>query len=112
MLRKPQGARRYNDTVTLTISRNIKDAYGHISVGEPEDVLEMPAAVSQMSAATALMTFQLADVVGLKIEMREPGVAFNGLSWHGHSVTFPAPENVDNRGRILRITGYYQIDSL
>jgi len=55
------------------------------------------------------MTFQQADVIGLEIELREPNVAFNGLRYDGHDVHFSEPESFE-RGRILRISGWYQVD--
>lgn len=111
MLRKPQGARRYNDTVMLTASVISVDEYGHKTVSGPSDVLEVPAYVEPMSATRAMMTFEQADIVGLNIEFRTPGVEFNGLRWRGHEVHFAAPEDRANRGRLLQINGYYQVDN-
>jgi len=110
MLRESKGARRLNDQITLTLSSTSIDEFGHVSYGAPADVLDVWAQVRQMSATKTMLTFQQADVVGLDIELREPGVAFNGLRWRGHDVHFPTPESVDNRGRYLRISGWYQID--
>ena len=111
MLREPKGARRFNDVVMLTKRTSTVDEFGQANVGEPEDVLEVYAKVIQMSATKTMLTFQQADVVGLDIELRNPGVTFNGLRWRGHDVHFPTPEDVDNRGRYLRISGWYQIDN-
>lgn len=109
-LRIPYNARRYNTPVMLTYSEVVTDEFGHASFGESTDVCRAFAYVRQMSASKAMMTFQQADVVGLEIELRNPGVGFNGLYWNGHHVQFSQPEEVE-RGRILRINGYYQTDN-
>lgn len=109
MLREANGARRYNTLVTLTYSEKVVDDYGHASYDEPMDMAEVYASVVRMSATKTMMTFQQADVVGLEIELREPNVAFNGLRYDGHDVHFSEPEPME-RGRILRIQGWYQID--
>ena len=109
MLREANGARRYNTLVTLTYSESVVDDYGHASYDEPMDMAEVYASVVRMSATKTMMTFQQADVVGLEIELREPNVAFNGLRYDGHDVHFSEPEPME-RGRILRIQGWYQID--
>ena len=109
MLREANGARRYNTLVTLTYSERVVDDYGHASYDEPMDMAEVYASVVRMSATKTMMTFQQADVVGLEIELREPNVAFNGLRYNGHDVHFSEPEPME-RGRILRIQGWYQID--
>lgn len=109
MLREANGARRYNTLVTLTYSEKVVDEYGHASYDEPMDMAEVYASVVRMSATKTMMTFQQADVVGLEIELREPNVAFNGLRYDGHDVHFSEPEPME-RGRILRIQGWYQID--
>ncbi|MBQ2002531.1 MAG: hypothetical protein II240_04465 [Bacteroidaceae bacterium] len=109
MLREANGARRYNTLVTLTYSERVVDDYGHASYDEPMDMAEVYASVVRMSATKTMMTFQQADVVGLEIELREPNVAFNGLRYDGHDVHFSEPEPME-RGRILRIQGWYQID--
>lgn len=111
MLRQAQGARRYNERVMLTQADAVRDDYGHPSFAEPEDVLEVYASVRQMSASKTMMTFQQADAVGVDIELRNPHVAFNGLRYRGHAVHFAQPEDVDGRGRILRISGWYQTDN-
>jgi hypothetical protein len=95
--------------VTLTYSEKVVDDYGHASYDEPMDMAEVYASVVRMSATKTMMTFQQADVVGLEIELREPNVAFNGLRYDGHDVHFSEPEPME-RGRILRIQGWYQID--
>ena len=79
-------------------------------MGTPRIVLEAYAQVRQMSATKTMLTFQQADVVGVDIEMRKPAVDFDGLIWRGHEVHFPTPEDVDNRGRYIRISGWYQSD--
>ena len=110
MLRETHNARRYNEPVTLLLERSADDGYGHASVSEQVEVLECFACVRQMSSARTAMTFQLADVIGLEIELRNPGVVFNLIRWRGHMVHFAQPEDADMRGRILKIQGWYQID--
>ena len=111
MLRDSQGARRYNELIVLTVVEAIVDEYGHASYSEPRDLVTVYASVRQMSAAKTMMTFQQADAVGLDIEFRTPSVRFNGLKYRGHDVHFSHPEDVDGRGRIIRISGWYQIDN-
>lgn len=108
-MRNGKGARRYSTPVTLTYSEKVVDDYGHASYADAVDVADVYASVSRMSASKTMMTFQQADVVGLEIELREPNVAFNGLRYEGHDVHFSEPEPME-RGRILRITGWYQVD--
>ena len=108
-LRESQGARRYNTRVTLTYSERVVDEFGHASYADAVDVAEVYAAVSRMSATKTMMTFQQADVVGLDIELRAPGVEFNGIRYGGHDVHFAGPEPME-RGRLLRISGWYQED--
>lgn len=110
MLRDPKGARRYNDTITLTMAQVSRDDFGHAALSEPVDVLTCRAYVRQMSATKTMMTFQQADAIGLDIELRRPAVEFNGIRWRGHEVHFAQPQDVDNRGRIIRIAGWYQQD--
>lgn len=109
MMRDAQGARRYNTLVTLTYSDAVVDEFGHRSYADAVDVADVYASVARMSATKTLMTFQQADVVGLEIELRDPNVAFNGLRYDGHDVHFSEPNPVE-RGRILRISGWYQVD--
>lgn len=108
-LRDSYGARRYNERVTLTLAEVVVDEYGHRSLSAPEDVLEVYAYARQMSAQKTMMTFQQADVVGVEFEFRTPAVVFNGLRYKGKEVHFAQPEELE-RGRSLRIMGYYQID--
>ena len=108
-MRQAQGARRYNTLVTLTYAEAVVDEYGHNSYEAPMDVADVYASVVRMSATRTMMTFQQADVIGLEIELREPNVAFNGLRYDGHDVHFSEPEPIE-RGRILRISGWYQVD--
>lgn len=108
-MRSGQGARRYNTLVTLTYSERVVDDFGHASYSEPTDMADVYASVSRMSASKTLMIFQQADVIGLEIELRDPNVAFNGLRYDGHDVHFTEPEPIE-RGRILRISGWYQVD--
>lgn len=111
MRRDPQNARRFNDRITLTRTVATVDSMSHASIGEPQAVLEVYAQVRQMSATKTMLTFQQADVVGIDIEMRKPDVEFDGITWRGHHIHFPTPEDVDNRGRYLRISGWYQKDN-
>lgn len=110
-LRTPQGARRYNDAITLTRSDIAVDDYGHKTAGEAVDVLKVYASVRQMSANKTMLTFQQADVVGLEIEFRTVSRPYNGIRWRGHDVSFSNPEDVDGRGRITRVVGYYATDN-
>lgn len=110
-LRVTYGARRYNERITLTWSEVVEDEFGHASFSDPVDVLDVYAYVRQMSASKTMATFQQMDAVGLDIELRTPGVKFNGLRYRGHDVYFSAPEDVDGRGRVLRIAGWYQTDN-
>ena len=108
-MREAKGARRYNTLVVLTYSEKVVDDFGHASYNDPIDMASVYASVTRMSANKTLMTFQQANVVGLEIEMREPNVAFNGMRYEGHDVHFSEPVPVE-RGRILRINGWYQVD--
>lgn len=111
MLREPKGARRLNDLVTLTLASVTEDDYGHPSLGEPADVLTVRAYVRQMSATKTMLTFQQADVVGLELEFRAVSVEYNGITWRGHRLHFSQPEDVDDRGRFVRLTAWYQEDN-
>ena len=108
-MREGKGSRRYNTLVTLTYSEKVVDDFGHTSYADAVDMADVYASVVRMSATKTMMTFQQADVVGLEIELREPNVAFNGLRYDGHDVHFSEPEPME-RGRILRISGWYQVD--
>ena len=108
-MREAKGARRYNTLITLTYAEKVTDDFGHASYDAPMDIADVYASVVRMSATKTMMTFQQADVVGLEIELREPNVAFNGLRYDGHDVHFSEPEPIE-RGRILRISGWYQVD--
>lgn len=112
-LRQPKGARRYNDRVTLTKSVAYTDEYSHADFAPPVAVLEVYAEVRQMSATKSMLTFQQADVVGVDMEFRLPqdGTKFDGAIWRGRHIHFPTPEVVDNRGRIVRVSGWYQVDN-
>lgn len=104
------GARRYNEPIMLTYASVSVDDYGHASIGKPAEVLEVYASVQQMSATKSMMTFQQADAIGLEIEFRNPNVRFNGIRYRGHDVFFATPQELE-RGRILRIAGWYQQDN-
>jgi len=108
-MREARGARRYNTPVTLTYSEAVVDEFGHKSYDDPVDMADVYAYVEQMSASKTMMTFQQADVVGLEIELREPNIVFNGLRYNGHHVSLNVPSAIE-RGRILRLTGWYQVD--
>lgn len=109
MMRSGNGARRYNTLITLTYAERVVDDYGHASYRDAVDMASVYASVERMSASKTLMTFQQADVIGLEIELRDPNVAFNGVRYDGHEVHFAEPQALE-RGRILRITGWYQVD--
>lgn len=110
-LRESKGARRFNDLVTLTKSVVTIDGTGHQKVAEDVAVLDVYAYVRQMSATKTMLTFQQADVVCVDLEFRVPDVDYNGITWRGHKINFPQPEIVDNRGRYVRVSGWYQIDN-
>lgn len=110
MLRTARGSRRYNDRITLTKTTSVVDAFGHSSVCEPETVLTVYAEVRQMSATKTMLTFQQADVIGVDLEFRLPAAEFDGITWRGHAIHFPQPEVLDNRGRIVRVSGWYKVD--
>lgn len=111
MLRQTRNARRLNDRITLAKSAVTVDDFGHPSVGEPVPVLKVYAYVRQMSATKTMLTFQQADIVGVEIEFRAVDVDFNVILWRGHQLHFSQPEVIDNRGRYLRITGWYNLDN-
>lgn len=111
MLRQPRNARIYTQPIELLFAEPHTDEYGHASLGEPRVVLRVFASVEQMSATKAMMTFQQADVVGVDIEMRWTAAKFNGIRWQGHDIVFSQPENVGMRNRIMRVSGYYQVDN-
>jgi hypothetical protein len=104
------GTRRYNERIALTYAEAVVDEYGHASFDNPQVVLEVYASVQQMSATKSLMTFQQADAIGLDVEFRNPNVRFNGIRYRGHDVVFSQPQELE-RGRILRISGFYQQDN-
>lgn len=104
------GTRRYNTLITLTKADAVVDDYGHASFDKPVDVIEVYASVVQMSAIKTMQTFQQADVVGIEVEFRNPAKEFNGIRYKGREVHFSQPTELQ-RGRILRITGYYQQDN-
>ena len=108
-MREGKGARRYNTLVTLTYAEKVTDDFGHTSYDDPVDMADVYASVARMSTTKTMMTFQQADVIGLEIELREPNVVFNGLRYNGHQVSLNVPSSIE-RGRILRLTGWYQVD--
>lgn len=111
MLRTSRLARRYTQPVELLYATPEVDDYGHVSLGNPTSVANAFAHVEQMSATKTMMTFQQADIVGVEIEMRWTDKLFNRIRWNGHDIVFSHPENVGERNRILRISGYYQIQN-
>lgn len=110
MLRTTHGARRYNEQITLTKSAVTIDDYGHTAVGVAVPVLDVFASVKQLSATKTMLTFQQADVIGVELEFRNAGVDFNGITWKDKAIVFSQPEALD-RGRILRVLGYYVTDN-
>jgi hypothetical protein len=110
-LREAKGARRYNDRVTLVRYPAVEDEFGHVRFGDPVKVLDVFAEVRQMSATKTMLTFQQADVVGVDLEFRKPAKEFNGAVWRGHAIHFPTPEILDDRGRVVKISGWYQVDA-
>lgn len=108
-VRESQGARRFNTHIVLTYSESVVDDFGHKSFPDPVEVMSVYASVVRMSAVKTMMTFQQADVVGVEIDLRSPGVEFNGIRYDGHDVHFSEPIPQD-RGRLLRISGWYQED--
>lgn len=111
MLRNAKGARRYNDRITLTWAEATVDEFSHPLLSDPVPVLDVYAEVRQMSATKTMLTFQQADIVGVDLEFRVPDVRFNGITWRGKTINFPTPEILDNRGRIVRVSGWYQVDN-
>lgn len=112
MLGKPQGSRRYTDRIELTSATYTEDALGHAEIGSSEPVMTVCANVRRMGVTKTLLTFQSAEVVGVEIEFWKPSVEFNGIRWEGHDIVFTSPETIDNRGMVLKVSGYYQIDHL
>ena len=112
-LRYAKGARRYNDRVTLVRYPAVEDEFGHVRFGAAIKVLDVFAEVRQMSATKTMLTFQQADVVGVDIEFRlpGPGKTFNGAIWKGHEIHFPTPEILEDRGRAVKVSGWYQVDA-
>ena len=112
-LRYAKGARRYNDRVTLVRYPAVEDEFGHVRFGAAVKVLDVFAEVRQMSATKTMLTFQQADVVGVDIEFRlpGPGKTFNGAIWKGHEIHFPTPEILEDRGREVKVSGWYQVDA-
>lgn len=112
-LRYAKGARRYNDRVTLVRYPAVEDEFGHVRFGAAVKVLDVFAEVRQMSATKTMLTFQQADVVGVDIEFRlpGPGKTFNCAIWRGHEIHFPTPEILEDRGRAVKVSGWYQVDA-
>lgn len=107
-LRISKGLRKYTIPVTLVMYEKVEDAFGHASY-KTKQVKQVQAFIQQMSMAKQLATYQSMDVIGLEIELRNPGEQFNGLLWNGKEVHFSSVEETQ-RGFIFRINGYYQQD--
>ena len=103
-------SRQLTSRIMLTRRTSVEDAFGHQHLSEPVDVLEVYADVKQMSDSKTLLTYQLADVVGVEMWIRATDVSFDGFRWRGHVITVSSVEDVDNRGRWMHITGYYSKD--
>lgn len=103
--------RRFTEQVTLTYATATTDDYGHKSYGSATNVQTIWASVQRISADKMMMTAEQADIVSLSIEFRNPiGLVWNGLTWDNHKIEITATENVNNRNRIVRCTGWYQED--
>ena len=111
MLRRTQGARRFNHQITLAKATVTTDDYGHPSVGTLTPVLKVYASVRQMSATKTMLTFQQADIIGLDIDFRSVNVDYNCIIWEGHVLHFSQPESIDMRGWLTHITAWYHIDN-
>lgn len=110
MLGRRKNARRFDQLVTISFEGVVADDYGQADFSEAGESMEVHASVVRMSAHRTMLTFQLADVIGVEIEMRNPGRIPNHITWLGHDIHFTEPLDVDGRGRLLRFTGYYQQD--
>lgn len=110
MIDAGKGTRRYRTPIMLTQATAAEGELTHAVVGVPVPVAVVYASVQRMSASKTALTFQMADVVGVDIEFRSPGAAFNGITWDGHDIHFAGVEDVNERGRIVRVSGYYQVD--
>lgn len=112
MLRQRSSLRKYSELVSLLRSEQTVDEFGHRSQAEPVFVAKAYASVTRLSATTTMMTFERADVVRVRIEMRKPQEEFNIVEWRGHRIVFGTPEDIDGRGLVIRMDGYYQEDRL
>lgn len=110
MLDKRKGTRRFDQIVTISFDGVVADDYGRADFSESGESMDVHASVTRMSAHRTLLTFQLADVIGVEIEMRNPGRVPSHITWKGHDIHYTEPLDVDGRGRLLRFTGYYQED--
>ena len=110
MLRQRSSLRKYSELVSLLRSEQTVDEFGHRSQSEPVFVAKAYASVTRLSATTTMMTFERADVVGVRIEMRRPQEEFNIVEWRGHRIVFGTPEDIEGRGLVIRLDGYYQED--
>lgn len=110
MLRECKGCRRYREPISLTKTTASVDEFGHAAMGESHIAGVVMAEVRQMSATKTMMTFQQADIIGVDLEFRHPGVTWDGIIWRGHKIYAPQAEDADMRGRIVKVSGWYKID--
>lgn len=110
MLRESRGCRRYREQITLTATSAEVDEFGHAAMGESHIVGVVMAEVKQMSATKTMMTYQQADIIGVDLEFRRPECSWDGIVWRGHEIYAPQAEDVDMRGRIVKVSGWYKID--
>ena len=103
-------SRQLTSQIMLTRRSTVEDAFGHQHLSDPVHALEAYADVKQMSDSKTLLTYQLADVVGVEMWIRATDDSFDGCRWRGHVITVSSVEDVDNRGRWMHITGYYSKD--
>lgn len=106
----------FTDSVTLEYARTTNDEFGHKNVSNYTNVVTLDARVEQMSASKSMMVYQQADIVGVDIWFLNPEQEFNTMTWRDaqgtqHRIHFSQPEFADRWGKVLHITGYYQIDN-
>lgn len=112
MLREPGILRRFNERIELVKLEASVDDYGMPQVGDPSHVLTVFASVRKISDYKTLLTYQQANVCGLEIMFVTPALRdYNAIMWRGLHVTIASSEDIDNRGMITRVTGYYQTDT-
>ena len=104
-------SRRFRHRMTLIWRAVVYDEFGHESFSEPKEVITVYGSARQMSATKTMMTFQQADVIGVTLEFRAVREYFNGVIWNGHEIHFAAVDPVDDRGRYVRVVGWYKTDN-